>query len=124
MGAPKTAIIRSPEIATGLGSEAGSGAVELDCQQTFVQLPLGGGDDCLHATYPPAARVAYTTGKAEASFLNGAPKVGNGMISPRGENFDCAGWTVQDGPGKLAGAYLVEENEQAGDVANVNLLDD
>ena len=33
------------------------------------------------------------------------------------ENFDCATWTIENGPGQLAGEYLVEENPQAGDVA-------
>jgi hypothetical protein len=32
--------------------------------------------------------------------------------------------TSQDGPGQLIGAYMVEEDPQAGDVANENLLDD
>ena len=48
--------------------------------------------------------------------------VGDGMISAH--PFDCAAWTTTDGPGMLAGTYLVEENPQAGDVANANLLDD
>jgi len=94
----------------------GDGALQLgeDCD----------GSDCLNAPYPPAARGVYSTGMVEASFLNGNPKVGNGMISAHGEPFECTAWTAEDGPGQLAGTYLVEENPQAGDVANVNVLDD
>jgi cysteine-rich repeat protein len=107
-----------------LGNDGGAGALELDCQQTFVQLAPGEGSDCLNALYPPAAGVVYSTGVVEASFLNGNPKVGTGIISAHGEPFECTAWAAEDGPGQLAGTYLVEENPQAGDVANVNVLDD
>ena len=108
---------------TGLG-DAPPGAVELQCQQTFVQLDPGVMTPCENADYPPPALVVYTTGMTEASFENGNPKIGTGMISSSGESFQCSAWTTEDGPGVLAGAYLVEENPQAGDVANVNRLDD
>jgi virginiamycin B lyase len=109
---------------TGLGGDGGAGAVQLDCQQTFVQLAPGEGSDCRNAPYPPADRIVYTTGSADASFLNGNPKIGDGTITAHGEAFDCAAWTATDGPGMLAGTYLVEEDAQAGDVANANVLDD
>ncbi len=111
-------------LSTGVGADGGPGAVELRCPQTFVQLEPGAGSDCLGIAYPPTELVVYTTGMAEASFLNGQPKVGDGVISASGENFDCAAWTTEDGTGQLVGTYLVEENPQAGDVANVNQLDD
>lgn len=111
-------------LSTGLGVDGGPGAVELRCQQTFVQLRPGAGSNCAAATYPPPELVVYTTGMAEASFLNGHPKVGNGAITASGENLDCASWTVENGPGQLVGTYLAEENPQAGDVANANRLDD
>jgi hypothetical protein len=45
-------------------------------------------------------------------------------MTQQGQNFECAAWTTENGPGKLAGGFLFEEVEQAGDVANVNVLDD
>ncbi len=112
------------EITTGLGTDGGPGSVQLTCEQTFVQLPPGGGSDCLAATYPAAAPVVYTTGTAEAFYLRGAPKVGSGEIAGHGEPFDCATWAMEDGPGQLAATFMVEEDPRAGDLANLNLLDD
>ena len=76
------------------------------------------------ANYPPVAEVVYTTGTTTAGFTNGAPKIGTGMMTQHGQTFECAAWTMENGPGKLAGGFLFEEVEQAGDVANVNVLDD
>jgi virginiamycin B lyase len=112
------------EITTGLGADGGPGAVELRCQQAINQLPPGAGSDCIHASYPPVEEVVYTTGTTTAGFTNGAPKIGTGMMTQQGQNFECAAWTTENGPGKLAGGFLFEEVEQAGDVANVNVLDD
>ena len=109
---------------TGQGTAAPAGAVQLDCQQSFVQLQPSQGTDCATATYPAAQRIVYTTGDAQAYFFNGAPKVGTGQIELQGEPFSCAAWTTTDGPGKLAGTFLVEDDPQAGDVAQLNLLDD
>jgi hypothetical protein len=41
-----------------------------------------------------------------------------------GEPFSCAAWTVENGPGKLATSFLFEEDPQAGDTANANVLHD
>ena len=121
-GAGKNALPAT--LTTGRGEDGGPGAVQLDCQQSFVQLPPGGGNDCLAVDYPESQEIVYTTGGVEAFFLNANTKVGNGSISGHGEAFDCATWTSQDGPGQLIGTYTVEEDPQAGDVANENLLDD
>jgi virginiamycin B lyase len=112
------------QITTGLGSDAGPGAVELRCQQAVNQLAPGAGSDCVNASYPPAQEVVYTTGTTHAGFTNGAPKIGTGMITQQGEHFSCVAWTTEDGPGKLAGASVFEETNQVGDVANLNVLDD
>jgi cysteine-rich repeat protein len=111
-----------PTITTGLGDDAPAGALQLDCQQSYVQ--IGPGADCASAVYPPATRVVYTTGTAEAFFLNGNPKVGNGRIRAGGEPFSCSAWQTTDGPGKLAATFMDEENAQAGDTANLTLIDD
>jgi hypothetical protein len=109
---------------TALGDDAGPGAVELQCQQSFVQLAAGEGDDCVDALYPPASLVVYTTGHTAARFTNANPKIAEASIEGQGEPFNCPTWKMTDGPGRLAGAYLQEENDQAGDVANVNVIDD
>jgi hypothetical protein len=110
-------------LTTGLGEDAPGGAVQLDCLQAFVQLDPGQ-SDCSTAVFPPARRVVYTTGTAEAFFLNGAPKVGTGTIRGHGEPFVCSAWQSTDGPGQLAATFLVEEDPRAGDLANLNLISD
>jgi cysteine-rich repeat protein len=110
-----------PTITIGMG-DTPAGALLLDCQQRYVQ--LGPGEDCGTATYPAAARIVYTTGAAEAFYLNGNPKVGTGAIRFAGEPFSCSAWQVTDGPGQLAGTFMDEDNAQAGDTANLALIDD
>jgi cysteine-rich repeat protein len=112
------------QITTGQGDDGAPGSIALACEQAFVQLPPGEGSDCAAAEYPESSTVVYTTGETEGFFLNGAPKVGSGRIDGAGAPFDCANWTVEDGPGILAGVFLVEDERQAGDVANVAILDD
>jgi cysteine-rich repeat protein len=111
-------------ITTGVGSDAAPGAMLLDCQQAYVQLGPGEGTDCAAVALPPAERIVYTTGSAEAFYLNGRPKVGNGAIRISGEPFSCAAWQTTDGPGQLAGTFVVEEDPRAGDLANVIVIDD
>jgi hypothetical protein len=73
----------------------------------------------------PADRPAYyTTGENEAHFVNGNPRIGTGEIAVTGENFTCSAWSTENGPGQLATTFLVEEDPQAGDTANANVLDD
>ena len=111
-------------LTTGLGEAGPAGTVLLECEQAFVQLLTGQDDDCLLATYPPASRVAYTTGRADAYFTTANPKVGNATLSLAGEPFVCGAWPREDGAGQLVGTFLVEEDPQAGDIANANRLDD
>jgi virginiamycin B lyase len=112
------------QITTGLGADGGPGAVELRCQQAINQIPASANGDCVNASYPAPIEVVYTTGKTQAGFINGAPKIGTGSIMQHGENFSCVAWKTEDGPGQLAGAYLFEEIEEVGDDAQVNVLDD
>jgi cysteine-rich repeat protein len=112
------------QITTGQGEPGSAGSLELSCEQTFVQLQPGEGSDCAAADYPPPQTVVYTTGETDGFFLNGAPKVGSGAIRGAGEPFDCANWQAEDGAGALAGLFLYEDEQQAGDVANVAILDD
>ena len=109
---------------TGLGGDGGPGAVLLSCQQAFFQIPGGQGDDCTVQTYPPETTVVYTTGQTEGHFLNAYVQIGTGQISISGENFVCQDWTSEDGPGQLAHTFLLEDDPQAGDTANVTIIDD
>jgi hypothetical protein len=111
------------QITPGLGPDGGPGAVLLSCQESFVQLPPGP-VDCTTVSYPADQLAYYTTGNVEAHYLNGDPRVGTGEISITGQNFSCANWSTEDGPGELATGFLVEDDPQAGDTANANLLDD
>jgi cysteine-rich repeat protein len=114
----------NPVVATtGLGGDGGPGAMLLTCQESFIQLAPGT-VDCSTVTYPPDQTAYYTTGQVEAHYLNGNPRVGTGEISITGQNFTCSTWSTEDGPGQLATGFLVEEDPQAGDTANANLLDD
>jgi hypothetical protein len=97
--------------------------VLITCAQALVQVPPPE-PDCRTIAYPADGTTVYTTGETEAHYLNGDPRIGTGEISVSGENFSCPAWSTEDGPGKLAGAYLMEADPQAGDTANVNLLDD
>jgi cysteine-rich repeat protein len=108
---------------TRLGAPGGPGSVLLECEQSILQVgPTV--TDCAPVAYPPAETVVYTTGRTEAFYLNGDPRIGTGRITIEGERFDCDAWTTENGPGQLAGAFLMENDPQAGDTANVNVLDD
>jgi hypothetical protein len=98
-------------------------AALLTCQQSFVQLPPGPAD-CTTVAYPPDADGYYTTGQVDGQFTNANALIGTGSIAISGENFSCAAWTTEDGSGQLATSFLVEQDPQAGDTANANLLDD
>ncbi len=113
-----------PVTTTGLGPDAGPGAVELSCGQAFFQIPGGQGDDCTIQTYPPETTVVYTTGQTEGRWLNADARIGTGQISFSGENFVCEDWTIEDGPGALAGTFMIENFPQAGDTANISVIDD
>jgi virginiamycin B lyase len=112
-----------PVTTTGLGPAGGPGSVLLDCDQSIVQTgPTT--TDCASVLYPPARSTVYTTGHTEAFYVNGDPHIGPGRIAIDGAPFACGTWTVENGPGALAGAFLIENDPQAGDTANVNVLDD
>jgi hypothetical protein len=67
---------------------------------------------------------AYTTGSAEAHFVNADARIGTGEIALSGADFQCASWSVAQSPGQLAGPFLQENAPQAGDTANICLLHD
>jgi virginiamycin B lyase len=108
---------------TGLGADGGPGTVVLTCGMATVQLNPPA-PDCATVAYPSDQPTVFTTGAITARFLNAHATVGTGQITTGGAPVDCAQWTTEDGPGAIAGAFLVEEAPQAGDTANVLRLDD
>ena len=80
--------------------------------------------DCTIASYPPEQATAYTTTAIEGHYLSGDPRIGTGRLALSGEPFVCADWMTENGPGKLAGVFLMEDDPQAGDTANATLIDD
>jgi cysteine-rich repeat protein len=113
-----------PTITTGLGGDGGPGSVLLTCSQAFRQIPPGGGDDCAALFFPPEETIIYTTGLTDGYFINAYVEIGTGAISLSGENFVCADWTTEDGPGTLVATFLIENDSQAGDTANISEVDD
>jgi len=111
------------EITTGLGPDGGPGAMLLTCTQAIVQTGPAA-TDCTALAYPPPVTAVYTTGSTEGSYRNGDPRIGNGQLALSGAAFDCGAWGVEDGPGALAVSFLNEDDPQAGDTANANVLDD
>jgi cysteine-rich repeat protein len=110
-------------VTTGLGDDGGPGATLLGCSQAVVQVQPPE-PECATVAYPPEETIAYTTGRAEGRYENGDPRIGTGQIEISGENFSCADWAIEDGAGMLAGPFLMEADPQAGDTANVNVIDD
>lgn len=108
---------------TGLGSDGGAGAVALTCAHSVIQAPPAV-TDCASIAYPDDRSAAYTTGTTRGHYENGNPLIGSGALAIQGERFDCATWSIEDGAGKLATSFLFEEDAQAGDTANANVLDD
>jgi cysteine-rich repeat protein len=108
---------------TRLGSDGGPGTVLLSCSQAVVQTAPEEAD-CTIASYPAEQATAYTTAAIEGHYLNGDPRIGTGRLALSGEPFVCADWSTENGPGKLAGIFLREDDPQAGDTANATLIDD
>lgn len=108
---------------TGLGANGAAGTVVLTCDQSFIQVNPPA-PDCPSLAYPPDQSSVYTTGSVTGEFLNGDPRIGTGQIMVAGEPFVCSQWSIEDGPGILAGSFLQEADPQAGDTANGLQLDD
>ena len=110
-------------VTPNLGGDGGPGAISLTCQQSVVQTGPAV-TDCSTVAYPADGTAIYTTGTTTAHYLNAAPLIGSAAITVVGEPFSCGAWSVENGPGKLATTFLFEEDPQAGDTANANVLDD
>jgi cysteine-rich repeat protein len=108
---------------TGLGSDGGPGTVVLTCGMATRQVSPPA-PDCSTVSYPADLPTVFTTGSLTARFLNAHATIGTGEITSAGENFLCADWSTEDGPGAVVGAFLTEEAAQAGDTAQILRFDD
>ncbi len=105
------------------GVDSGPGALTLACHEATAVVALGA--DCSTAAYGPDAEAVYTTGTATAMVMNECRNpAGAATISLTGEPFDCADWTAEDGPGKLAVVEPLEEPAGSGDAAMGGIIGD
>ena len=115
----------STEVETsGLGGDGGPGAASISFYNDPHQ--LGSGTtvaDCLSLFYTPRYLTTYTTTTATGRII--APFQGGGdiEISASGENFDCASWQSEDGPGVLLNP-ISAYNGLVGDVMTIAVLSD
>ncbi|MEE8311036.1 MAG: hypothetical protein V3R77_02180, partial [Candidatus Binatia bacterium] len=105
-----------PTFALGTGvDDSGNGALELVCDiRQLAGLPIG--TDCSVQDYSSVTAVShgFTTGTATAEVTqhcagNASPADVVPTFAATGVNFDCATWTVEDGPGTIAWALPTEE---------------
>jgi hypothetical protein len=105
------------------GVDSGPGALTLTCHEATAVVALGA--DCSTAAYGPEAETVFTTGTATATVMNECRNpAGAATISLTGEPFDCADWTAEDGPGKLAVVEPLEEPAGTGDAAMGGIIGD
>ena len=109
----------------GINSQdTGLGTVVLFCQDaTAFGEPTA---DCTTIEYIPDQESIYTTGMSRAVVVNECPSAARSDIAATGENFDCATWDIENGPGKLIFPALREQptNMISGDVSAVGVIDD
>jgi cysteine-rich repeat protein len=82
------------------------------------------GFDCLTATYGPPRTEFWTTGRAAARVVRPAQGGTLFEFASTGQPFDCANWTVEDGPGTFVGADTALNAVPGTDAGNVRRLDD
>jgi hypothetical protein len=113
-------------------TNSGAGAMLLMCRERIVPVDLPPGD-CATADFESASVTdeLYTTGVSTAKVINhcaGSGAAGNRPVSfsRTGQNFDCASWTTENGPGVLAFAIPSEEGSDlfTGDGGNAGIFSD
>jgi cysteine-rich repeat protein len=98
-----------------------------DLLMAFSVRETGGptGFDCLTATYGgPARTVFWTTGEAAGRVVRPAQGGALFEFKTTGEPFDCANWTVENGPGTFVSADTALNAVPGLDAANIRKLDD
>jgi hypothetical protein len=129
-------VCNGPVVAEEGGSDTGPGALLIapDPETLEGGLPvmmtiedaLPCGDESVEETPAP---LAFTTGIARATILDRNNVSGDTFqIERQGEDFSCAEWNVEDGPGRLVLAAPVIDQDTGAigffDLANVFVFDD
>ncbi len=110
-------------VQSGLGSDAGPGGATLFASwNAFTLSPGTTIANCTSQFYSRDAAFGFTTGTATGTFIN-AVQGGTASVTGTGENFDCATWTQEGGPGRLVRPMLAS-GTVVGDVANLLILSD
>jgi hypothetical protein len=104
---------------TGKGTDAGAGGAQLSIQQQIAE--MASFDLTCDANTPAfgdPVNLIFTTGTYKA-------QKGNAKLEKKGENFDCANWTMTDGVGMLgAGVVAYDPRIPGGNGAQVTRLAD
>ncbi|HSP97082.1 MAG TPA: hypothetical protein VL049_07535 [Candidatus Dormibacteraeota bacterium] len=106
-----------PTPITGQGTDSGPGSAELRVGQSIAELTAFTDTCDASVTFPAATQTIYTT----ATFT--ATK-GTKVLAKTGEPFDCAHWTMTDGPGMLVTGVVATDSRAGGDAANITRLAD
>jgi hypothetical protein len=106
-----------PPAQTGQGSDSGPGAAELSVMQSIAELTAFSAACDATVTFPEPSTSIYTTGTFTATK-------GARTLAKHGENFDCATWTMTDGPGMLVNGVVAYEQRAGGDSASATRLAD
>ncbi len=104
---------------TGLGADAGPGAVQLNVMQAVAEIEnIAAPCNAETPGFADAIQAIYTTANYYAE---------KGIVSAEkdGENFSCDEWTTTDGPGMLVtGVVASDPRVPGGNVANITRLAD
>jgi hypothetical protein len=135
-GGAHPGVCNGPIVSEGGGGDSGPGAflIAPDPETLEGGLPvmmgiedaLPCGDESVEETQVP---LALTTGISRATILDRNNVAGDTFqVERQGENFSCAEWTVEDGPGTLVLAAPIIDQDTGAigffDLANVFVFDD
>lgn len=106
-----------PTPITGQGTDSGPGAAELTVMQSIAELTSFDAACDATVTYPTPSQYVYTTATYTATK-------GTRTLVKSGESFDCANWTMTDGPGMLVAGIVAYDTRAGGDSASATRLAD
>ncbi|MBX3025292.1 hypothetical protein KF840_10310 [bacterium] len=102
---------------TGQGADSGPGAGEFRVMQSIAELNNFNAACDATVTFPTPSTSVYTT----ATFT---VMKGTRTLAKTGESFDCATWTMTDGPGMWVNGVAAYETRAGGDSASATRLAD
>jgi hypothetical protein len=128
---------------TGRGSDSGPGAAQLNVTQSITEVGNQCGDngrctttdtactrdaDCINdfATSMPCNATTVFDGSVSAVYTtaNFLARKGTATANKDGENFNCAMWTLTDGPGMLVTGVVAFDERAGGNAANSTRIAD